>query len=406
MNYALKTFLALLLPAILLACGSDQQSADTVQPRLQEMVTSKYAAYKAANNLPENAGTLVYMKSAAGTWLATAGLPAGVNENFHYRVASVTKTFTAAAIMLLDQQGKLRIDDVVTANIPGRNIPYLPVSPPYAIPFKNQITIREMLSHRAGVFDITNDEVPSSSNAVYAGKYYISYIYNDLNEADHQFTFDELAGVVALNQLSYWAPNGGYHYSNTGYMMLAVIIERITGKSYDRFITENFTVPIGLGATSIPWSANDRTIPAPYLHGYSNTGTGYNETTEDNMSANVAEGNIIGTPADMARWIKTLLSGNGPLTKEQITRMTTPPAGSTEKYALGIQSYTDIGMGHTGAHQGFMNLVAYNPQDDLTLVVVLPFVDFGKVSEQGTFLFDIAKEARKLAGYSDTWPKP
>ncbi|MDD3293866.1 MAG: serine hydrolase [Geobacteraceae bacterium] len=159
-----------------------------------------------------------------------------------------------------------------------------------------------------------------------------------------------------------------------------------------------------MGATSLPWNANDRAIPSPYLKGYSNMGTGFSETTQDNMSANIAEGNIIGTPADMARWIRTLLRGDGPLNKDQTVRMTTPPAGTTQGYALGIQSYEDIGMGHTGAHKGFMNLVAYNPRDDLTIVVVLPFVDFQKVNEQGTFLIDIAKKARKIADYTRAWP--
>jgi D-alanyl-D-alanine carboxypeptidase len=387
-------------------CGSDQTSGETVQSRLNEMLATRYSAYKTANNLPDGAGALVYIQSRDGTWLATAGLPAGVNENYHYRVASVTKTFTAAAIMLLDQQGKLNIDDTVTATIPGKAIAYLPDSPNYVIPYKSQITIRQLLSHRAGVFDITNDPVPGSSNAVYAGKYYTQYVLTDLNEPDHQFTFDELAGVVAVNSLSYWVPGTDYHYSNTGFMLLAVIIERVSGKSYDRFIIDNFITPMGLNATSLPWNANERAIPSPYLKGYSNQGTGYFETTEDNMSANVAEGNIIGTPADMARWIKTLLSGNGPLTREQITRMTTAPAGTTQGYALGIQSYANIGMGHTGGHQGFMNLVVYNPQDDLTMVVVLPFIDFNKVSEQGTFLLDIGKEARRIAGYTQTWPNP
>jgi len=402
MKWFSKTLTALLIPVLLMSCGSDQSTppVDTVQPRLNEMLTAKYQAYRSANNLPEGAGVLVYLKSPHGTWLTTAGLPAGVTENYHYRVASVTKTFTAAAIMLLDQQGKLRIDDAVTAAIPGRALPYLPDSPDYALPFKSQITIRQLLSHRAGVFDITNDPVPPTSTA----KYYPEYVLEDLNEPDHQFTFDELAGVLADNDLSYWAPGTDYHYSNTGYMLLAVIIERISGKSYDRFITENFLSPMGLSATSLPWNAYDRTIPAPYLRGYSNQGAGFTETTEDNMSANVAEGNIIGTPADMARWIRTLLRGKGPLSREQVARMTTPPAGTTQGYALGIQSYAGIGMGHTGAHKGFMNLVAYNPQDDLTLVVVLPFIDFNKVSEQGAFLLDIGKEARKIAGYTQPWP--
>lgn len=390
-----------LMPVLLTACGDDQAAVDTVGPRLQEMVSSQYAAYKAANNLPENAGVLVYLQTPKGAWTVAAGLPAGVNENYHYRVASVTKTFTASAIMLLDQQGKLNINDKITDKIPGGTVPYLPDTPSYNIPYKSHITIRQLLSHRAGVYDITNDVIPSSSNSVYAGLFYSQFILG--SEPDHQFTFEELAGVVALNQPSYWAPDGGYHYSNTGYTLLASIIERVSGKSYDRFITDNFIQPLGLSQTSVPWSANDRKIPAPFLHGYSNYGSGFYETTEDNMSLNVAEGNAIGTPADMSRWMKTLLTGAGPLSKEQITRMTTIQFGNTG-YALGIERYADIGLGHTGGHQGFMNIVIYNPQDDISMVVLLPFIDFNKVgTTQGQFLMDLAKQVRKTAGYTETW---
>lgn len=89
------------------------------------MVTAKYAAYKATNNLslPDDAGVLVHLQTPTGTWTAKAGLPAGADQNWHYRIASVSKTFTAASILLLDQQGKLRIDDKLTDIIPGTTAP-------------------------------------------------------------------------------------------------------------------------------------------------------------------------------------------------------------------------------------------------------------------------------------------
>jgi D-alanyl-D-alanine carboxypeptidase len=165
------------------------------------MLTEKYAAYKNANGLPENAGILVYLETPKGNFTASAGLPAGANENWHYRIASVSKTFTAASIMLLDQQGKLKIDDTLTANIPGTSVPYLPDSPNYAIPYKDKITIRQLLSHRAGVFDVFNNQIPSSSTFPYADNNYGLYVTAGLNEPDHQFTADELIGVIAANQL-------------------------------------------------------------------------------------------------------------------------------------------------------------------------------------------------------------
>lgn len=117
-----------------------------------------------------------------------------------------------------------------------------------------------MLSHRAGIFDVFNNPVPSSSTAPYAGNYYNRYVYYDLDEPDHQFTLDELAGVVAENQLSFGAPDTGYHYSDTGYTLLAKIVERVSGQSYGLFLAENFLTPMGLPQTSAPFRASD-TLP-------------------------------------------------------------------------------------------------------------------------------------------------
>ncbi len=123
------------------------------------MVAEKYAAYQREHHLPPGAGVLVHLVAPTGSWTASVGLPPGADENSHYRIASVSKTFTAAAITLLDQQGKLRIDDKLADMIPGTDTPYLAASPNYAIPRKGEITIRELLSHRAGVFDVFNDPI-------------------------------------------------------------------------------------------------------------------------------------------------------------------------------------------------------------------------------------------------------
>lgn len=400
-NITARYLFFLLFPVLLAGCGSNQPTVDTVQVRIREMVSAKYSAYKAANNLPDNAGVVVHLVTPAGTWTATAGLPAGADQHWHYRIASVSKTFTSASIMLLDQQGKLRIDDRLTDPIPGTVVPYLPASPNYAIPYKSQITIRQLLSHRAGVYDVFNTPI---QQAPYNGYTYGDYIKYVLDEPDHQFTIDELAGVISANNLSFFAPGTDYHYSDTGYSLLAKIIERVSGNSYDRFIADNLLAPVGLKQTFAPWSAYDTSLPAPYLHGYASldSSSGFDDTTEYNMSDQVGPGNIICTPADMGRWIRTLLSGRGPLTREQITRMTTVPVGNTT-YALGIGN-SAVGMGHSGAHPGYVNLVAYHPVDDVAVVVATPFIDYSKLEEHLAFMNDLGMETRRIAGYTTPWP--
>ena len=393
-------FLALSFAA---ADAGSEELIHAAQPSIRTMVAEKYEAYKALHGLPEGAGIMVYLQTPQGKATAASGLPETADETWHYRIASVSKTFTAASIMLLDQQGKIDIDDTLTDMIPGRDVPYLADSPNYTIPYKERITIRQVLSHRAGIFDVFNNPVPESSEYPYAGQYYNYYVYGELNEPDHTFTADELIGVIAANKLSTGEPGKEYHYSDTGYTLLAKIVERVAGKSYDRFLKDNFLSPLGLGQTSAPWNGNDLNLPPPYLTGYVSDGTGFFEAVEDNMSSQVGPGNIISTPADMARWIRALLSGRGPLTKEQIARMTKVPVGNAT-YALGIGS-TAIGLGHSGAHPGYVNLVGYNPDDDVAVVVATPFIDYSTISDHLAFIIDVGREARALAGYAGQWPQ-
>lgn len=381
--------------------GCARKPADSVQEKIQSMLEEKYQAYKSEAGLPENAGILVYLETPEGKYTAAAGLPAGADETWHYRVASVSKTFTAAAIMLLDQQGKLNIDDVLTDTIPGTSEPYLANSPNYNIPFKEQITIRQLLSHQAGIFDVFNNPVPEDSPYPYAGQTYAMYVGNDLNEPDHQFTADELAGVISGNQLYFTPPGTEYHYSDTGYTLLAKIVERVSLMSFDRFISEYFLTPIELVQTSVVWNGDDITIPSPYLTGYVSGGDEFFEMVEDNMSGQVGPGSVISTPADIAHWMRTLLSGRGPLNQQQIEQMISVPEKNTT-YALGIGN-TEIGAGHSGAHPGYVNLVVYNPDDDVSVAVVTPFIDYSRLNGHLNLLIEAGKAAREIAGYSGVW---
>ena len=402
MRYRISAMLLLCLCAVFPAAAQVADgSLDAARPLVQAMVAEKYAAYKAASGLPDGAGLLVYLETPKGKLVAAAGLPAGADETWRYRIASVSKTFTAASIMLLDQEGKLRIDDRLTDLIPGTEIPYLADSPNYAIPNKDSITIRQILSHRAGIFDVFNNPIPEGSGFPYAGYYYNNYVYTVLNEPDHQFTADELIGVVAANGLSTGEPGEAYHYSDTGYTLLAKIVERVSGKSYDRFLRDNFWEPLGLLQTSAPWNGVDVALPSPFLIGHASGGSGFFDFVEDNMSSQVGPGNVISTAADLARWVRALLSGRGPLSKEQIARMTLVPAGNAS-YALGIGN-TILGVGHSGAHPGYVNLAVYNPDDDVALVVATPFIDYTRLNEHLAFILDVGREARRIAGYTGTW---
>jgi len=302
--------------------------------------------------------------------------------------------------MLLHQQGLLNIDDLIVSPIPGKRIPYVPDTKEYDIPYKEMITIRQLLRHQAGVFDVSNDDIPESCQEPYAGKNYIDYIRKDLGQDNHQFTFDELVGVVATCGRPYFVPGKGYHYSNTGYSILGEIIERVSGMSYGDFVMENLILPNNMNATTFPYLATDRTLPEPYAMGYLYNESVLSEVTEDNMSANVAEGNVISTPADLALWVRSLIRGEAGISEEFIDMMKCQPEeGTSSCYGMGILFFEGLGYGHNGGTEGYISLMLYDPDDDVALVVFFGVIDGDHTEEQFQFINEVGSEARKVLGY-------
>jgi D-alanyl-D-alanine carboxypeptidase len=384
---------------LLLGCSGNGGDKLTYNQLLQKKVTSMWQEYMATHGVTKG-GLAVYITSPKGTYFASESIDGSSSRNIHFRAASNTKTFTAASIMLLHQQGLLNIDDLIVAPIPGKGIPYVPDTKAYEIPYKKTITIRQLLMHRAGVFDVSNDDVPESCQVPYAGQSYEDYIRIDLGEDNHQFTFDELVGVVATCNLSTGLPGEKYKYSNTGYSILGKIIERVSGKSYGEFVMENLVLQNAMYSTTFPYLSTDRTLPEPYAKGYLFYEGVLSEVTEDNMSAHVAEGNIISTPADLALWVRALIRGEAGISKELVDLMTcTPEENASSCYGMGILFIEGLGYGHNGAHEGYLSLMLYNPDDHVALVIFFGVLDGDHLEEQLHFINEVGSEARKVLGY-------
>ncbi len=394
--FFLRLFTVLMFMVLLVGCsGSSDPSPGE---RLQASVNANWNNYKETHGLP-GGGMAVYLETPTGNYFASSGMAAGVDQNTRFRIASNTKTFTASAIMLLHQQGKLDINDFIVSNIPGTSNPYVPNTPQYDIPNKASITIKQLLSHTAGVFDVTNDNIPASCAVPYAGQNYVGY--QGAIDAYHQFTPDELVGVDATCQLSYFAPGTDYKYSNTGYSILAIIIKQVSGLSYDEFVVQNLINPNGLTYTSIAMMGWDQTIPSPFNPGYIWISGTFADVTGSNMSANIAEGNIISTPADLARWIKRLITGQAGPNAASVTAMTTlNPLSGSNNYGLGISYTAGLGYGHEGAHIGYLSLMDYDPTANVTTILYFNVWDYANLkTDQGTLLRKAAKDARAAVGY-------
>jgi len=300
--------------------------------------------------------------------------------------------------MLLEQPGKLNIDDTIVSIIPGKAIPYVPSTAQYDIPNKAGITIKQLLSHTAGVFDVTNDDIPATCPVPYAGQNYLEFVM--ATDPNHQFSPGELVGVDATCQLSYFLPGAGYKYSNQGYSILATIIERVSGATYDQFLLQNLIQPNGLASTLVPMLGTDQTIPLPYNPGYIYENGVLRDVTQSNMSANIAEGNIISAPADLAKWVRRLIRGEAGLNSASVEKMKTRTPQSGNNYGLGIFYANGLGYGHNGAHAGYLSLMVYDPSVDVTTILYFNIWDSANLlAKQMPLLTRAALDARAAVGY-------
>ena len=377
------------------ACKKSDEITDTTQEQLQQLVNTTLDEYKTL--YPGYPGGLAMrVISKEGTWFVSSGMGANITAQTRFRAASNTKTLTSTAILLLYQQGKLDISKKITDTIPGTQMPYIPATPEYDIPYKSSITIMDLLHHRAGVFDVSNDAVPDTVSAAvsYKGQNYLDWVI--ATDPEHTFTFDELVNVNAVCRLYYFQPGTSYHYSNTGYSLLGKIIERVSGKSYHQFLTEEVMGPAGMANSSMPVLGTDRSLPAPFAEGYTLISDTVVTSTISNVSANVAEGNLITTPDDLSRFLSQLVSGKGvlhPHTVNAVMMNCLPTSGtSNASYGCGLTYTNNLGYGHTGAHEGFLSQMACDPNTGFTVVIFTNALDFRNgihtVRDQMTILLE------------------
>lgn len=353
--------------------NSDQQKLDTVISNLRTSLEKELG-----HDVPSIS---VLLQTPKDTYFTSSSGKNGkaITQNTYFRFASNTKNFTAAAILNMMQDGWLNIDDKIISKIPTSTQSYVPNIPEWAIPHKDEITIKQLLQHNAGVYDVSNDDVPGCGNSPYVE-------YTLKNSPNHQFTSTELVNQVTINNLTYGVPNTVYHYSNTGYTMLGEIIARIYSarsrqpKSYDDYLKDKIygastKVPLNLFFVD---QATDQQLPSPYITGMIQYPTNTTITDKINASPHIAEGNGVGTMAQLNRYIRTMMKGENVLTKKSVTMMQSDQgvANTPEThYGLGCTNNKILGYGHNGATEGYLSTMLYDPKTDVSLVVVIPYWD-------------------------------
>ena len=296
------------------------------------------------------------------------------------------------------EDGWLDYKAKITDIIPDSKSPYVPATTGWDFPYKNEITIEQLLQHTAGVFDVDNDPVPG-----YNGLTYTEAIQK--SDPTHQFITGEMVKVLTDKQLSYYEPGGGYHYSNTGYSILAEIIKRVysekagSEKTYADYM-EDYIIgdhsPVPLQKIHFPVLATDVSMPDPHLTSTILENTGPEKYDKYNMSAQIGEGNGYGTMEELHKYIRTLMKGQNVLKPATIQIMQKTVSAANPNYGLGCSYVKNIGYGHNGARLGFLNLMSYDPDHDVSVLVMIPLYDF----RNGTSSFSICYNSLANAAYA------
>lgn len=225
-------------------------------------------------------GAVVYVRTPTGVRSATAGFASlqprvPMRVAVHYRIASVTKTFVATVVLQLAGQGKVSLDDPVDRWLPG------------LVPNGAAITLRMLLNHTGGLYDVADDPTLRAEFAEHPTR---------------QWTPREVLRF-ALSHPPLFPPGSSYAYSNTGYMLLGLVIEAVTGEPLDRVLGERLVQPLRLRATSFPSGTG---LPEPAAYGYDLRDGRFVELTY-NPSIAWATGHIISNVADLSTFFAALM---------------------------------------------------------------------------------------------------
>jgi len=256
-----------------------------------------------------------------------------------FRIWSITKTFTAMAIMLLFERKLLRFDDSISLYIPG-------------IDHLSNITVEQLLNHTSGLFNYTN--VPA-----YNGR---------LNKV--RLAREEVLPLFVNEPLAF-EPGTSFSYNNSGYYLLGIIIENIAGLAYEAFVQDNLLQPLGMLNTG--FDDNKRIIPN-MSSAYNSTWDTYLSSEYMDMSSSFAAGSMYSTVDDLYLWDQALYA------EQLVSDATKQLAFQSRSFSYGYGWFLDQPFGrkrihHGGAYRGHRSELHRYP-DDRATVIVLTNYDF------------------------------
>ena len=283
-------------------------------------------------------GKAVYHR-AFGSADLEAHTPATLNTD--YRLASLTKAFTAMSIMLLVKDGKLHYDD--------RLVDVLPGAPVYA----RDVRISHLLTHTSGLVDY-EDFVPDSQTA--------------------QLDDDDVLKLMHRTDTLNFAPGSAYHYSNSAYVLLGLVVARASGMPFPKFLHDRIFAPLHMDST-VAYVKSASTVPQR-AYGYTGDSSGhFTRTDQSSTSATLGDGGVYTSITDMVKWSDALDRATlvDAATMHRAWSPTTLTDGKESGYGYGWFVATVKGeqqLRHHGESTGFTNGILKYPRRDLTIIVL------------------------------------
>jgi CubicO group peptidase (beta-lactamase class C family) len=328
MKYPLATVIL-----VVASVSAHSQQSKPYTARMDQIVSSYYEHKQFMGSVLVTRGDQVLFDKSYGYANLEWNTP--FTEDAKFRLGSLTKQFTAASILLLQERGKLKTTDLISR--------YLDDSPAAW----NKITLRNLLTHSSGIPNFT--DVPDYGSKIALlpttpDKEYLSF---------HDKPLDFQPGVK-------------FSYSNSNYLLLGMIIEKVSGMKYSNFLQQNLFGPLHMTNTGMDSNSG---ILHHRVYGYSAAGGVVVNADYADMTVPFAAGALYSTTRDLATWNSALYGGKL-LKPESLTEMTT---AFKSNYAYGLMVRTVDGhqeIEHGGGIEGFNTFLSYDSADKLSVVVL------------------------------------
>lgn len=331
-----------LLVFVLLMGQGATLAAQQLTQRLDSLVERHYSPDKPGVALRiEQHGRVLYQRTLG---LANTHTQQPISPQTTFRMASVTKQFTAMCIAILEQEGKLSFED-----------PLLKFFPQFAPKVGHQVRLKHLLTHSSGLLDYENLIRPTQTQQV--------------SDAD-------VLRLVAPLDSTYFEPGTQFRYSNTGFCVLALVVEQVAKESFGEFVRKRLLEPARM-SQSFVYEAS--TAPSHRGMGYSGS---FEAADQSITSATKGDGCLYTSLLDYSRWHQALGRRYWPALDKLLGKVYQPIVADKRYYGMGwffaYQPDGALEMSHTGGTCGFTNLVVRLPKHDFLLVCFTNIADNGK----------------------------